>query len=167
MENMFEVKWSADMEEVLKRISYNAGLISEEHRLRYNALTEQLKWYKIPVIVLSGLNSVFSVGLNAYIEQNVVSTLTCLISLTVGIISSIELYLSIQKKSEQEIQTYKSFYLLSAKINACLSLDRENRPTDGDTFLTQMISEYESLFGSALVNGLRENDKLVELIIKG
>jgi hypothetical protein len=166
MENLFEKKWTVDMEDVLKRISHNAGLISEEHRLRYNALNEQLKWYKIPVIVLSGINSVFSVGLTSYMEQNIISTLTCLISLSVGIISSIELYLSIQKRSEQEIQTYKSFYLLSVKINACLALETQNRMTDGDTFLTQMISEYESLFETALVNGLRENDKLVELIIK-
>lgn len=163
---MFEVKWTEDMEDVLKRISHNAGLISEEHRLRYISLTNQLKWYKIPVIVLSGLNSVFSVGLTAYMEQNIISTLTCLISLSVGIISSIELYLSIQKRSEQEIQTYKAFYLLSVKINACLSLEAQNRATDGDTFLTQAIGEYESLFQSALVNGLHEQDKLVELIIK-
>jgi hypothetical protein len=156
-------KWSDDIETTLKNISHNAGLISEHHRIRYEILMNQLKYYKIPIIVISGLNSIFSVGLSAYIEQNVVSTLTCLLSLTVSVISSIELYLSIQKKSDQELITYKAFYILSVKINTTLSLDRERRTVDGDTFLTQMLGEYESLFSNAIANGLGDQDKLVEL----
>ena len=157
------IKWSEDVESTLRNISSNAGLISEHHRIRYESLLLQLKYYKIPIIVISGLNSVFSVGLSFYISQNVVSTLTCLLSLAVSVISSIELYLSIQKRSEQELVTYKSFYILSVKINTCLSLEAEHRSIDGDTFLTQVISEYQSLFESAIANGLGDKDKLVEL----
>jgi hypothetical protein len=160
--NAFD-KWSDDIEITLRNISCNAGLICEHHRERYEILMNQLKFYKIPIIVISGINSIFSVGLSAYIQQNIVSTLTCLLSLFVSIISSIELYLSIQKKSEQELLTYKSFYLLSVKINTMLSLEREHRQQDGDTFLTQVLGEYESLFQNAIANGLGDEDKLVKL----
>jgi hypothetical protein len=160
--NAFD-KWSDDIEITLTNISSNSGLISEHHRERYEILINQLKFYKIPVIVISGINSIFSVGLSAYIQQNVVSTLTCLLSLFVSVLSSIELYLSIQKKSEQELITYKSFYLLSVKINTMLSLEREHRQQDGDTFLSQILSEYESLFSNAIANGLGNQDKLVKL----
>lgn len=162
--NAFD-KWSDDIEIILRNISSNSGLISEHHRERYEILINQLKYYKIPVIVISGLNSIFSVGLNAYIQQNIVSTLTCLLSLFVSIISSIELYLSIQKKSDQELVTYKSFYLLSVKINTMLSLERDHRQQDGDTFLTQVLGEYEALFQNAIANGLGDNDKLVKLTL--
>ena len=163
MENAFIEKWSDDQEDVLKKLSLNSGLMSEHHKKRYAELIESLKWYKVPVICLSGLNSVFSVGLNSYIEQNVVSTLTCLISLLVSVISSIELYLSIQRRSDIELTSYKAFYSLAVKINTTVGLQREHRQTDGESFLVQMISEYQSLFDSACVNGLGEDDMIVNL----
>ena len=165
MENAFIEKWSDDQEGVLNKISLNAGLMSQHHKKRYEELIESLKWYKVPVICLSGLNSVFSVGLNSYIEQNVVSTLTCLISLLVSVISSIELYLSIQRRSDIELTSYKAFYSLAVKINTTVGLQREHRQTEGGTFLLQVISEYQTLFDSACVNGLGEDDRIVNLKI--
>jgi len=161
-----EIKWTEDQETVLINISHNSGLMSEHHKEQYNKLIQSLQYYKIPIICLSGLNSVFSIGLNSYIgDQNIVSTITCLISLLVSCISSIELYLSIQKKSDQEVVSYKQFYALAVKINTTLMLDRYNRQVDGDTFLTQVLQEYNSLFDSSCVNGLQEQDKLVDLRI--
>ena len=157
------VQWTEDQETVLTNISHNAGLMSEHHKTQYIKLIKSLQYYKIPIICLSGLNSVISIGGNSYIDQNIVSTITCLISLLVSCISSIELYLSIQKKSDQEVISYKQFYTLAVKINTTLMLDRINRQGDGDTFLTQVLQEYNSLFDSSCVNGLQEQDKLVDL----
>ena len=165
MDNAFIEKWSSCQEDVLERIGYNSGLMSEHHRQGYYQLITQLKYYKIPVIILSGLNSVFSVGLNNYIDQNIVSTLTCLLSLIVSCISSIELYLSLQRRSDSELMSYRAFYNLSLKISTTLKLDREHRQNDGDQFLTQMIAEYQSCFENALCNGLGEHDRLVEFTI--
>ena len=160
-----EIKWTTDQETVLANISHNSGLMSEHHKQKYTELIKSLQYYKIPVICLSALNSVFSVGLNTYItDQNAVSTITCLISLLVSCISSIELYLSIQKKSDQEVVSYKQFYALAVKINSTLMLQRQNRQGDGDTFLTQVLQEYNSLFESSCVNGLQDQDKLVNLL---
>lgn len=53
---------------------------------------------------VSAFNSVFLVGLTPYVQnQNTISMITCLISLTIGIISSLELYLSIQNNMEREL----------------------------------------------------------------
>lgn len=153
--------WTDDQEVVLKNISHNSGLMSQHHKEKYSQLVASLSYYKIPIIVLSALNSVFSVGLNTYLDQNVVSTLTCLISLLVSSISSIELFLSIQRRSDQELISYKQFYALSVKINTTLTLDKQHRQGEGDTFLTQVLGEYNSLFDSACVNGLGQDDRLV------
>ena len=163
MENAFVEKWSVCQEDVLERIAYNASQMSEHHRQGYYQLINQLKFYKIPIIIISSMNSVFSVGLNNYIDQNIVSTLTCLLSLIVSCISSIELYLSLQRRSDSELVSYRAFYNLSLKISTTLKLDREQRQGEGDQFLTQMISEYQACFENALCNGLGEHDRLVEL----
>ena len=155
--------WTDDQEEVLRNISHNAGLMSEHHKDKYTELVTSLSYYKIPIILLSSLNGIFSVGLTTYIDQKVVSTITCLISFLVSSISSVELFLSIQRRSDQELISYKQFYALSVKINTTLVLHKNHRQGDGDTFLTQVLGEYNSLFESACVNGLGTNDKLIEI----
>jgi hypothetical protein len=156
-------KWTSDVENILECISYNSGLMAEHHKHQYEILINNLMYYKIPIIFISSLNSVFAIGLNQYIEQNVVSTITCLLSLLCACISSTELYLSIQKRSDAELISYRSFYLLALKVNSVLKLNRENRSGDGDIFMTQCLNEYSSLFENSQVNGLGDLDKLVGL----
>ncbi len=160
------LKWTSDIEHILRNISSNAGLASEYHRRKYLELTKSLSYFKIPIIILSGINSLASISLSNYMNQNIVSIMTAIISLIVSSISSIELYLSIQKRSDNELLTYKSYYNLSVKINSMLKLHPKHRHTDADTFLQSCLSEYENLFQSANVNGLGEHDKMVELVIK-
>ena len=158
--------WTTSQEEVLERIAYNSAQMSEEHRQSHYALINSLKWFRVPVIIISSLNSVFSVGLNSYMEQSIVSTVTCLLSLIVSCISSIELFLSIQRRSDAELLSYREFYSLALKINTTLKLDRNERLGDGNAFLQACIAEYNSCFQSAQVNGLGEKDKLVILTIE-
>ena len=160
------INWSSDIETILENISHNCGLCSEYHKAKYEKLIQELKWYKLPVIILSSLNGLASVTLSSYMEQQVVSLVTAVISLLVGTISSIELYLSIQRRSDSELLSYKSYYTLALKINTTLKLKPEHRHTDGDTFLQTCIGEYESLFNGAQVNGLEDHDQLVELKIR-
>jgi hypothetical protein len=164
IEKETDIRWTDDQEEVLKNISHNAGFMSEHHKTKYSELVKSLSYFKIPVIVLSSLGGIFSAGLNAYTTQETVSTITCLISFIVSTISSVELFLSIQRRSDQELISYKQFYALSVKINTTLLLDKKRRQIEGDTFLTQVLGEYNSLFESACVNGLGNNDKLIQII---
>ena len=162
MENAFKKTWSGDKEEILRRISYNSGLMSNHHRTEYYILVGQLKWFRIPIIIISSINSVFSVGLNAYITQEIVSVVTCLLSLIVSCIGSVELYLGLQKKSDNELISYRSFYTLALRINTTLELEVENRNQEGDPFLAEIIAEYRALFESSNPNGI-PTDKLVPI----
>jgi len=155
--------WTKDIEIVLANIASNSALMSEHHKMKYEELMHKLLYYKIPSIILSSLNSVFAVGLNAFIQQNIVSAITCLISLIVGCIGSVELYLSIQRRSDSELLSYRQFYSLSIKINAVLKLEPEHRDTDASVFLTSCLGEYTNLVESAQVNGLGLADELLGL----
>jgi hypothetical protein len=163
--NAFEEKWTSDQELILRRVSYNSGLMSDHHRSEYYRLIAQLKWFRIPIIIISSINSVFSVGLSNYLEQPIVSVITCLLSLTVSCIGSIELYLALQKKSDSELISYRSFYTLALKINTTLDLEKENRNQEGESFLQAMIAEYQSCFETSNPNGIA-TDKLVPLDIE-
>jgi hypothetical protein len=84
------------------------------------------------------------------------------LSLTVSCIGSIELYLALQKKSDSELISYRSFYTLALKINTTLDLEIENRNQEGEPFLQAIIAEYQSCFESSNPNGIT-TDKLVPL----
>jgi len=158
--------WSDDIEALLRDMEFNSGILSQIHKENYLALHEYIKYFKLPIIVLSSVNSIFSVGLSTYLNQSLVSSINCLISLICGIISSIELYLGLQKKIENELLSYRDYYLLSVKINNCLKLKREHRSEpNGQLFLTDITNEYTSLFESSEIHSQNFRDKLMSIDI--
>ena len=160
--------WSNDMELVLDNIRKNSLLLSEHHKQAYLYYRSYLKYFRIPTIILSALNSVISIGLSAYVPQNFVSEITCVVSLVCGIITSIELYLNIQKYMESELMMSKDFYILSTDIFKALALDRANRGMDGKTFLDNNYSTYCKLIENSNVSTSEMADNLtpIKLTIK-
>jgi len=156
--------WSEDVENLCKDIENNASKLSVIHKNNYLILHEQQKYFKIPIIILSSCNSIFAVGLNAYLQQNLVSSINCILSLICSIISSIELYIGLQKRIENELTSYRAYYLLGIKINNCLKLDREHRTeSNGVQFLIEVENEYKTLFNDSLVNNREIEDKLLAI----
>ena len=156
-------EWSADIEEILDNIKCNSGILSNHYKKQYMTLKRQLHMYKIPVIILSGINSIFSVGLTSYLEQNIVSVINCLISLMCSIIVSIELYTETNKKAELSINSYRNYYLLDVKISAVLKLDRTHRAENPRQFLQLCISEYTALFNTSNIDIDSLDDKLIDI----
>jgi hypothetical protein len=85
------------------------------------------------------------------------------LSLTCGIIGSIELFFGFSKQMEVEMVGSKEFYVLSTDIYKYLSLKRENRIVDGPAFLTETYSRYIKLVESSIILKKRVEDKLVEV----
>lgn len=140
MDNL--ITWSDGIEYVLSEISKNASLMSEYHKKRYYYFKGHLKYFRIPTIVFSAMNSVFSVGLQPYCPQSIISLICCFISLVCGIISSVELFLSVQATMETELISSKDFYLLSIDIFKILSLERANRMVNANSYLDDKYQTY-------------------------
>ncbi len=158
-----ENDWTKDIENILENIRVNAGIMSREHKQRYFKLRENLKFYRMPVIVLSGMNSIFSVGLQPYMDQSGISMLTCILSLFCSIIGSIELYLSIQKTMENELVSQRDFYLLSVDIFKTLSLQRKHRPMPAKDYLEKSYNTYCKLIENSHALTKRVEDTLCPL----
>lgn len=158
--------WSDDIERILGDIRQNCIVYSEAHKRNYFTLKGYLKYFKIPVIILAGFNSVFSVGLQPYVEQGTISVLTCLISLFAGIITSVELYLHIQSDMENEFITSKEFNLLAIDIYKILNLDRENRGISGKMYLDDKYSVYLKLVETSNLIDKKISDSINKIDVK-
>lgn len=158
--------WTDDIEKVLDAIHENCVILSNEHRKRYFMLKENLKYYRLPVIVISGMNSVISVGLQTYVEQEMISVITCLLALVCSIIGSVELYLAIQKSMESELISQRDFHLLGIDIKKTLLLTREHRPVPAKEYLDAQYNLYCKLVESSNTLAKDIEDRLCKLPIE-
>lgn len=157
-----ESSWTPDILKMLENLLLNSNNYKENQRKHIFLLSYQLNFFKLPLILLSALNSVFSIGLSAFIEQETVSVLNCLISLLITVIGSVELYLAIQKKLEMRLQSFHHFESLCNKIAATLRLDASNRTGTGPAFLQEILNEYKAGLDTVLLNKTPWADFLIE-----
>jgi len=144
-----ENDWDANIEKVLDNIRINSLYLSTKHKSRYFSLSNSIKWYRLPVIIMSGANSIVSVGLQEYIAQSILSLTVSLISLLCSIIGSIELYLKKNARMEADLISYTQYYLLSVEIYKTLTLLRTNRPIPAREYLQKIFNEYTKLIESS------------------
>jgi hypothetical protein len=137
--------WSDDIETILNNIRINSNNLSDYHKEKYYYYKGLLKYFKIPIIILTSITSISSVGLQPYIKQQNISLLTCILSLFSALIGSIELYLGIQKSMDTELEASRNFLLLSYDIYKTLTLFRENRQKSGKSYLDEKYNEYTKL----------------------
>ena len=159
----FSNKWSGDYEEILEQIRVNSVNQATMHKKKYFFYMQLNKWFRIPTIILSSVGSVASVGLQAYFKQEHVSALTCLISLTVGIINSIEIFLKINETQELELETSKHFYNLATDIHKILGLSQFNRTTNARETLDEMYRRYVELMEKSNLISSQYKDVLILL----
>ena len=155
--------WSDDIDFVLNNIRINCIILSKLHKQRYFELKSNLKYYRLPVIILNGANSIIAVGLQPYADQGTISLTTSLIALTCGIIGSIELYLGIQKRLENDMISQRDYYLLGVDIYKTLSLNKNNRPIPAKDFLEKSYNTYTKLIESSSTLARVKGDKLIPI----
>lgn len=134
--------WSEGLTNVLHAIRKNSIYLSTYHKKRYIKYKGYAKYFKIPLIVLSGINSVIAVGLQVYLPQQYISIISCILSLLCAIITSIELYLGIQKTMENEMVASKEFYILAVDIFRMISLPPQERLVNSRAFLDDKYQAY-------------------------
>jgi hypothetical protein len=154
--------WSDGIEIALDDIRNQSLVNSDYHKKNYYFLKGYIKYFRIPTIVLSGMNSVFSVGLQPYLSQGIISVLCCSISLICGIIASVELFLGLQNMIDKELMSSKDFYILSSDIFKTLSVERKYRTIDGKIYLDNIHIKYCNLIEKAdLLNKVKEKFKML------
>jgi hypothetical protein len=150
-----------DVELILENLRINAVNLSEYHRRRFYYFKSYGKYFRIPVIVLSSITASASVGLQPVMNQSAISGLTCLLGFGIAVISSIELYLGIQRDSDAELALSRDYYSLGIEIYKCLTLSREHRSSEPKSYLDDKYSQFQSLTESS---ALLSNKMKVDLL---
>lgn len=152
--------WSEDIEKILDQIRINCVILSKQHKKRYFYLRSILQYFRLPVIIISGINSIISVGLQPYLNQETISMMTCLLALACSVIGSIELYLAVQKSMENELIASKDYYILSIDLHKTLTLSHDHRPIPAKEYLEKKYSEYVKMFENSNLLAKRTIDSL-------
>lgn len=141
--------WTHDIEGILENIRANCAILTREYKKRHFQLKNTLRYFKLPVIIISAVSSIVSVGLQKYCEQNIISMTTCVLGLLVSCLGSIEMYLKIQQQSEEDIIASREFQILGTEIFKTLSLNVGHRPDNGKEFLEKKFDQYIKLIETA------------------
>jgi hypothetical protein len=149
-----------DIDKILDKIRMNSAILANYHRKRFLVLKVRLKYYKVPIIVISALNSVAAVSAQDFLEQTYISLINMFLSLIVGIIGSLEMFFKISEQMTAEDNGSREFYLLSVDIYKYLALDRKNRITEEKEFLTESWTRYTKLIETSYVLKKKVEDKL-------
>jgi hypothetical protein len=158
-------EWSDETMTILDKIRQNSIVLNKYYKKKHLDLHGQIKYFKLPIIVMSSISGVASVGLNGYgITQSNINAIICLLSLTTSIIGSVELFLGIHEQAEVSLILYKEWYLLATDIYKITKLKESDRGTDGIRYLDEVYSKYTELIRKNGVFDIKTvNDKLLNL----
>jgi len=146
-----EIVWTNDQESICESVRENCLYMSRQNKKEYLKLKSSLARYRLPVIILSAMNSVWSVGVNRYWDQHLISGVSCLASLVVGIIGSVQMFYNIESKLEQTLLSQSQYYNLAISIYRELSLDRKHRDSNGVEYLNEVYQKYMTITDASLV----------------
>jgi hypothetical protein len=142
--------------DLLEKIRKNCIQLNLYHNSRYHYYRILLfTIFRVPLILLSGLNSFVAVGTQSYIKQSEISLINALLSLFCGVLTGIEILLNLQKRMETELDSYKKYYKLSVEIYKEIQVYEKEKDTDMesiDKILNRIYNEYQSnvLSGNAI-----------------
>jgi hypothetical protein len=137
--------WSNEIENILQKIRINSVVLSDRHRNNFLEYKNLSKFFDVPIIVVSTISASFSVGSQSYMSQELVSTVTCSISMFITILSGIKLYLNLDNLIQNEVEMSKQFNLLSLDIFRVLNLSKDERTEEAMDFLNKKYNEYTRL----------------------
>jgi hypothetical protein len=156
-------QWPPDADYILENLRCNSIILSDYHKKNYFLLLSRLKYFRIPVIIISAFASVFNIGLGPFLDQIYISVLCCMLSLITGLIGSIELFLQVQKKMESELINSRDFYLNAIDIYKVLSLDPKHRNGDGLKYLDGKFAQYCKMIENSNIMDKAINDSLAPI----
>ena len=156
--------WTQEIEDILERVRINSVSLSNRHRENFYEFKQLTKWFDLPIIITSTLSASFSVGAVAYMSQNIVSSITCSISMFITILSGIKLYLNLDESIKNEFEMSKQFNLLSLDIFKTLHLKKEQREEIGIEYLNKIYNNYIRLIEqSNLLRKRLKHDELIDI----
>jgi len=156
------MNWSQSVDSLLDKIRLNSVYLTNRHINNHLYYKNCSKYFEIPTIVLSVFSGSFSVGSDGFLNQELISIVSCSISMFITILTSIKLYMKIQENSTQEQGLAVSLKTLALYIFKTLSLPEEDRGIDGLIYSNKTYGKYVNLVeNSQILNKFNKKDQLL------
>ena len=137
-------RWHPDEQAFLAKLEHQCNEYYEHHNKDFIYYTKLASKFNIPILVVSAANALTAVGLNSFIRQEYVSVINAILSAGTGVLGSIQLYMKISEKTTNALRASILMKRLALKVSKELSIDPENRVTDGQAFLSDCFSEFNT-----------------------
>jgi len=144
--------WTESEEIYLRKLHCECNVLAEYNRLKYVEYNKVNKKFQIPILILSGLNSLFALSLQPFLEQNYISLLNATLSLTCGVLGSIQLFIKINEKIHTYIICSHEFNKLSYKISKEMNIEKEQRCMNGKDYLLEVFNEFNTICDKTELN---------------
>ena len=156
------MNWSQSIDSLLDKIRLNCIQLTNRHIKNHLYYKGASAYFEIPTIILSVFSGSFSVGSDVLLHQELISIITCSISMMITILTSVKLYMKITENSSQEQELAISFKSLALDIFKTLSLKYEDRGIEGLVYLNKVYSKYINLVeNSSILNPMNKKDQLL------
>ena len=99
----------------------------------------------MPIIIISTLAGSFSVGSSPYLDQGLISVVSCSASMFITI-----LYLNVSDNLQSESDMARKFYVLSLEIYKIINLPDEKRGINSSDFLNAKYNQYIKLYEESI-----------------
>jgi hypothetical protein len=139
-----ELRWHPDEQEFLAKLEQQCNTYYDHHSKDHLFYSKLASKFNIPILIISAVNALTAVGLNSFIAQEFVSVLNAILSAGTGVLGSIQLYMKINEKMTNALRASILMKRLALKISKELSIAPENRVTDGQAFLVDCFSEFNT-----------------------
>lgn len=139
-----EGRWHPDEQEFLAKLEQQCNTYYDYHSKDHIYYSKLASKFNIPILIISALNALTAVALNEFVDQKFVSILNAVLSAGTGVLGSVQLYMKITEKTTNALRASMLMKRLALKISKELSIDMDNRVTDGQAFLTDCFSEFNT-----------------------
>jgi hypothetical protein len=151
------------MEDLLNKIRLNCITLSKRHSIKYLYYKHISKYFEIPTIVLSVFSGSFAVGSDIFLHQELISVVSCGISIIITILTSIKLYMKITETLSSEQELSIKYKILSLEIYKFLSLTNDTRGMTDIEYLNKVYVQYIKLIEQSEVMMNDKKDQLIKL----
>jgi hypothetical protein len=165
---MKEDPWHEREEAFLTKIEQQCNDYAAHHtkdHMYYNKLSSR---FNIPILVISSINALTAISLNSFLDQEYVSILNAVLSAGTGVLGSIQLYMKLNEKMTNALRASILMKRLALKISKELSIDRDQRSTEGQAFLQECFAEFNTALeqGNPIEKKLRNHLSLVPPVME-
>lgn len=142
---MNQPNWSFSQEKYLRKLHHESHTLAEYNRYQYKTFTNLNRRFSIPILVISGVNSLFALSLQSFLEQKYISIINACLSLVCSILGSIQMFMKIEEKIHNYIICAHEFNKLAYEISKELNLERSCRNVEGKQFVVECFNEFNRI----------------------